>query len=449
MIRNAAHMLSSNGRCKTLDTSATGYVRSDACVVSLFSFTRVCMFILLVGEVNQDGRSSSLTAPNGQSQASLLRQCYSSSLLGQSFRSDVLEMHGTGTSLGDPIEVGAALGSIPSSSLCLSSLKSFVGHSETGAGLSGFVILFKQMHQRLHQYVVSLKSLNSHVAVLVQSSASSSFYAHRCLSHASHISDVCCGGVSSFAFQGTNAHAVARCDAYVSDSCVCYLLRPSNCLYLSVSPACCMVVDTYSTIHASVFVFDTFAVRTVFLRNHIVVSAMILPGTCLFELSCACLTKLCTSIAFYASPTYVSIMRPTMMHSHRCVYVDMFRNVGFSIYDDDKRTFPNCSGQASVFVYKKFILGDEKRSCYTFVRKPYASASVHIPCGDNRVYSFMHPSISDCSLQSDASHVWDEGYQISDEMSGDVYVPAMLLFFRRIKCDFLMVDVDLIFRHKR
>ena len=65
--------------------------------------------VLLLGTaVNQDGRSSSLTAPNGPSQQALIRTAVAAASL-PATRLSLLSMHGTGTSLGDPIEVGAAL----------------------------------------------------------------------------------------------------------------------------------------------------------------------------------------------------------------------------------------------------------------------------------------------------------------------------------------------------
>ena len=76
-VLSKAGMLTPDGRCKTLDASADGYTRGEACVVHLLeSVTSEDMFsgitidsVLICGSaVNQDGRSSSLTAPNGPSQ---------------------------------------------------------------------------------------------------------------------------------------------------------------------------------------------------------------------------------------------------------------------------------------------------------------------------------------------------------------------------------------------
>ena len=110
----AAGMLAPDGRCKTLDAAADGYVRSEAALAivlrAIDSLTAAATeggvggvqsgmgaAVLLLGStVNQDGRSSSLTAPNGPSQQALFRAAASSASLPAS-RVNLLSMHGTGT----------------------------------------------------------------------------------------------------------------------------------------------------------------------------------------------------------------------------------------------------------------------------------------------------------------------------------------------------------------
>ncbi len=120
-----AGMLSPEGRCKTLDTDANGYVRSEAVVVVALaaldslqlagmerggsSTAHLASSVLLLGTaVNQDGRSSSLTAPNGPAQQALIRAALQSAHLAAG-KLGALHMHGTGTALGDPIEMNAAV----------------------------------------------------------------------------------------------------------------------------------------------------------------------------------------------------------------------------------------------------------------------------------------------------------------------------------------------------
>ena len=172
-------MLSPEGRCKTLDASADGYVRAEACGIfllqadealprkggRLFSSNesdtdRPQFMALLVGSaVNQDGRSSSLTAPNGPAQQRVIREALrgilgpdanlssSSPTLTALCPSDIvaLSMHGTGTPLGDPIEVGAAAAVLLPPAMgdpdairepvTFLSSKSWLGHAEPAAGV--------------------------------------------------------------------------------------------------------------------------------------------------------------------------------------------------------------------------------------------------------------------------------------------------------------------------
>ena len=103
-----AHMVSPDGRCKTFDASANGYARGEGCgsvTLCLLSETRATV-VLKGSAVNQDGRSSSQTAPHGPSQEAVMRMALSEAELEPSSISAV-ETHGTGTALGDPIEVGA------------------------------------------------------------------------------------------------------------------------------------------------------------------------------------------------------------------------------------------------------------------------------------------------------------------------------------------------------
>ena len=106
-----AHMLSEDGRCKTFDASANGYVRGEGCGSATLSLLDggidLKPVVVLKGSaVNQDGRSSSQTAPHGPSQQAVIMTALSEAELEPQSVS-CMETHGTGTALGDPIEVGA------------------------------------------------------------------------------------------------------------------------------------------------------------------------------------------------------------------------------------------------------------------------------------------------------------------------------------------------------
>lgn len=95
-----AGMLAPDGRCKTLDSAADGYVRGEAYASAMLELTQDCtastvVACILGSAVNQDGRSSSLTAPNGPAQQGVIRQALLGSAL-QPCDVGILQMHGTG-----------------------------------------------------------------------------------------------------------------------------------------------------------------------------------------------------------------------------------------------------------------------------------------------------------------------------------------------------------------
>ena len=145
-----AGMTSPRGRCHTFDNRADGYARSEACAgISLAPepITMTAAAIVVCGcAVRQDGRSASLTAPNGQAQQALLKASLVDA--GATPSSLVLaEAHGTGTALGDPIEVGSLSGAILSKRqggappLAVGGVKAFIGHAEPAAGMTGLLQL--------------------------------------------------------------------------------------------------------------------------------------------------------------------------------------------------------------------------------------------------------------------------------------------------------------------
>jgi acyl transferase domain-containing protein/NADPH:quinone reductase-like Zn-dependent oxidoreductase/acyl carrier protein/NADP-dependent 3-hydroxy acid dehydrogenase YdfG len=158
-----ARMLSPVGRCKTFDASADGYVRSEGCGILVLKRLgdaerdgdRVCA-VISSSVVNQDGASSGLTVPNGGAQQRLISAALArAGLTGGDV--DYLEAHGTGTPLGDPIEVQAAAAAYGGSRdadrpLLMGSVKTNIGHTESASGAAGLIkVVLSLQHEVLPQ----------------------------------------------------------------------------------------------------------------------------------------------------------------------------------------------------------------------------------------------------------------------------------------------------------
>ncbi|WP_204810199.1 type I polyketide synthase [Mycobacterium riyadhense] len=158
-----ARMLSPDGRCKTFDAAADGYVRSEGCGILVLKRLSDAVrdgdrisAVIPGSAVNQDGASSGLTVPNGGAQQRLISAALARAGFGGS-DVDYLEAHGTGTSLGDPIEVQAAAaayggGRDPNRPLLIGSVKTNIGHLESAAGVAGLIkVVLSLQHEVLPQ----------------------------------------------------------------------------------------------------------------------------------------------------------------------------------------------------------------------------------------------------------------------------------------------------------
>ncbi|WP_166654401.1 type I polyketide synthase, partial [Tahibacter aquaticus] len=158
--------------------------------------------------VNQDGKTNGITAPNPQSQTRLQQDVY------DRFGIDpgsiqLIEAHGTGTKLGDPIEVEALKASFgkytQKTAYCaLGSVKSNIGHCLTAAGIAGFIKLMLALKHRQQPPTIQFDTLNEHIDL-----AQSPFFVNRELrSWDVPASERRQAAISSFGFSGTNAHIV-------------------------------------------------------------------------------------------------------------------------------------------------------------------------------------------------------------------------------------------------
>jgi phthiocerol/phenolphthiocerol synthesis type-I polyketide synthase D len=208
-------MLAPDGRCKTFDADADGYVRSEgAGVVVLKRLSDALrdgdsvLAVVRGSAVNQDGPSSGQTVPNGPAQQAVLRQALAASRL-QPGDIDYIEAHGTATALGDPIELDALSqvfaerdGAAP---LVLGSVKTNLGHLESAAGIAGFIkTVLSVGHGHIPQHL-HFNALTSHA-----SAGASRFIIAAQPMEWPAVGRARRAGVSSFGVSGTNAHVVVE-----------------------------------------------------------------------------------------------------------------------------------------------------------------------------------------------------------------------------------------------
>jgi len=212
-----AQMLASDGRCKTFDARADGYVRSEGCgLVALKLLSRALedkdqIFAVVQGSaVNQDGRSNGLTAPNGLAQQAVIRQALVNAKIAP-HQISYVEAHGTGTPLGDPVEVQALAAVLTAGEqyeeeredCAIGSVKANIGHLEAAAGVAGFLkVVLALKHQQIPPQL-HLKDLNPQIHFESDALKIPTTLLPWAIKGKRRIA-----GVSSFGFGGTNAHVV-------------------------------------------------------------------------------------------------------------------------------------------------------------------------------------------------------------------------------------------------
>jgi myxalamid-type polyketide synthase MxaB len=208
-----ARMMAADGRCKTFDAAADGYVRSEGCGVVVLKRLRdarrdgdTILAIVRGSSVNQDGRTAGIAAPNGRAQEAVLRGALAAAAIEPSAVGYV-ETHGTGTAVGDPTEVQALARVLDDGGVgepcVLGSVKANIGHLETAAGIASVVKVVLCLRHEEIPGQLHFRTLNPAIAIdgtrLVIPTERRPWPRSRRARIA---------GVSAFGFGGTNAHVV-------------------------------------------------------------------------------------------------------------------------------------------------------------------------------------------------------------------------------------------------
>lgn len=209
-------MLAPDGRSKTFDSSADGFGIGEGCGVLVLKRLSDALrrndpvwAVIRGTAVNQDGRTNALTAPNGLAQQELVRAALRNASIPGSAIS-LIEAHGTGTRLGDPIEVGALAevvgarseGALP---CALTSVKATIGHLEAAAGVAGLMRAVLSLHHETFSPHGFFRELNPEISL-----EPTRFFIPTERKAWPRGASPRFAGISSFGFSGTNAHIIVE-----------------------------------------------------------------------------------------------------------------------------------------------------------------------------------------------------------------------------------------------
>ncbi|BBB93441.1 MAG TPA: SDR family NAD(P)-dependent oxidoreductase [Methylomusa anaerophila] len=236
-----AGMLSPNGRCKTFDEQADGFVRGEgygAVVLKPYRQAiadRDTIYGIIKGAViNHDGQSNSLRAPNLNAQKELIKAAYQKAGLPVE-TVGYIEAHGTGTPLGDPIEIQALQEAfqelnpdLPHAFCGLGTAKTNIGHCESASGIAGLIKVLFSMKYGTLPAILHFKKLNPYISL-----QNSPFFVVEQTREWKRLKDAAGhdiprrAGISSFGLGGANAHVVI--EEYIPDSARRQMpFRPEN-----------------------------------------------------------------------------------------------------------------------------------------------------------------------------------------------------------------------------
>lgn len=209
-----AGMLSEDGRCKAFDQSGNGFVPAEGVGVVLLKKLSEAerdgdhiYGVIRGSKINQDGSTNGITAPSADSQKNLEINCYEDFNINPSEISYV-ECHGTGTKLGDPIEIDALAGAFNKftnqKQFCaIGSVKTNIGHALSAAGVASVIKVLMGMKYQQLAPSLHFKQPNEHINF-----NDSPFYVNTDVKNWDGVNGKRLAAISSFGFSGTNAHLV-------------------------------------------------------------------------------------------------------------------------------------------------------------------------------------------------------------------------------------------------
>lgn len=211
----AAGMLAPDGHCKPFDARANGYVRSEGCAIVLLKPLTAAkregdrvLGVILGSAVNHDGRTNGLTAPSGRAQQQVMQRALSRAGLSPEAIA-AIEAHGTGTAIGDAVEIGAietVFGTGDRSKpLLVGGIKASIGHLEAAAGIAGLIKAVLCLNRGMFPEQVGFHTLNP--ALTFNENTLKIATSRTPLENSTEPVRI---GVSSFGFGGTNVHLIVE-----------------------------------------------------------------------------------------------------------------------------------------------------------------------------------------------------------------------------------------------
>ncbi|MFM2061288.1 MAG: hypothetical protein RLZZ507_958 [Cyanobacteriota bacterium] len=217
VVASNARMLAPDGKCKTFDHKADGFVPGEGVgAVILKPLAAACQDgdhiygVILGSGCNQDGRTYGITAPSVTSQSELQQSVYQNANLDPATIGYV-EAHGTGTKLGDPIEIDALTKAFQiytnKKGYCaIGSVKTNIGHAATAAGIVGFIKILLCLKHRKLVPSLNFEQTNEHIDF-----ENSPFYVNQEFKDwFVQEKEARRAAINSFGFSGTNAHIVVE-----------------------------------------------------------------------------------------------------------------------------------------------------------------------------------------------------------------------------------------------